>query len=92
MKTLGERLRYARDLRRYGQRELAREVDLSPTAIGLIENDTNSPTIATVQALAEVLHVEPGWLAFGSGAAPVETEEDRQRTAPRRGRPRKGEA
>lgn len=64
--TFGTRLRYARTLRRLTQKELARACGLSQGAIGNYEtNSRRSPK--DVFRIAEVLNVEPAWLAMGTG-------------------------
>jgi transcriptional regulator with XRE-family HTH domain len=89
MQTIGERLRFARELRRYGVRELARTVGITSAAVTWFEADKGEPTLATLRALAAALRVSVVWLTFGEGLPPEETEEDRQRQPPRRGRPPK---
>lgn len=64
--TFGTRLRHARTLRQLTQKELARACGLSQGAIGNYETDSRrSPK--DVFRLAEVLEVEPAWLAMGTG-------------------------
>lgn len=89
METIGARLKFARTLRRLGARELGRLVGLSHNAVSFLESDSSPPTVDTIAALAAALRCSPGWLAFGEGALPEETEEDRAREAPKRGRPKK---
>ncbi len=64
--TLGSRLRHARTLRRLTQAELARACGLSQGAIGNYEADSRR-SAKDVFRLAEVLGVEPAWLAMGTG-------------------------
>ena len=69
VKTFGDRLRHARKLRKLSQKELARACGLSQGAIGNYEsNSRRSPK--DVFRLADVLAVEPAWLAMGTG--PIE--------------------
>ena len=64
--TFGTRLRHARTLRQLTQKELARACGLSQGAIGNYESDSRrSPK--DIFRLAEVLKVEPAWLAMGTG-------------------------
>lgn len=56
--SLGGRLRKIRDERGYSQRELAHKSGISTNAISLIERDENSPSVATLQALATALSVK----------------------------------
>ncbi|MGT2495036.1 helix-turn-helix domain-containing protein [Cupriavidus basilensis] len=64
MKTLGERVRYARKEKRLTQAELAKLVGVSQPMIRKIE--AGSETSKTV-ALAIALGVRPEWLASGAG-------------------------
>jgi transcriptional regulator with XRE-family HTH domain len=64
--TFGSRLRHARTLRRLTQAELARACGLSQGAIGNYESDSRRST-KHVFRIAEVLRVEPAWLAMGTG-------------------------
>jgi len=56
--SLGSRLRKIRDERGFSQRELAQKSGISTNAISLIERDENSPSVATLQALAGALEVK----------------------------------
>lgn len=64
--TFGSRLRHARKLRRLTQAELARACGLSQGAIGNYESDSRRST-KNIFRIAEVLRVEPAWLAMGTG-------------------------
>lgn len=61
---MGARLQAVRIEQGLTKAALARLVKLSPTALAGIENGAQSG-IAVVEALAEVLEVSPGWLAYG---------------------------
>jgi len=65
----GARLRQAREHGNLSIRGLAALASLNPQSIQNLQNNRHSPTIATVEALAGALHVDPRWLAFG----PIET-------------------
>lgn len=65
--TFGTRLRHARTLRRLTQKELARACGLSQGAIGNYETDSRRNP-KDVFRIAEVLNVEPAWLAMGTGS------------------------
>lgn len=56
--SLGRRLRAAREERGLSQRELAAKASISINAISLIERDENSPSVATLQSLANALNVK----------------------------------
>lgn len=70
--SFGNRLRHARTLRGLTQKELARACGLSQGAIGNYETDSRrSPK--DVFRIAEVLGVEPSWLAMGTGPMELQT-------------------
>lgn len=67
MKTLGERLRAARDAKQISQQELARRAGVSPGAIGNLEaGSRKSPR--NLLAIAAALGVSPHWLETGIGS------------------------
>lgn len=55
--SIGEKLRKLRSERSISQRDLARLAKLSPNSISLIERDETSPSVATLQSLANALNV-----------------------------------
>jgi transcriptional regulator with XRE-family HTH domain len=55
--SLGERLRQVRSERNISQRDLAHLAGLSPNSISLIERDETSPSVATLQSLANALNI-----------------------------------
>lgn len=59
--TLGAKLRNLREERGLSQRELARLAGVSANAISLIEREENSPSVSTLQSLAESLSVKMGY-------------------------------
>jgi transcriptional regulator with XRE-family HTH domain len=85
-KTLGSRIREARD--RYGmsQAELARRIGISNTALNQIESGkTQNPGVAYIVAIARVLGVSTDSLLLGG----AEEQPPRPRPQPKRQRPRK---
>ncbi len=60
--VVGENIRRWREMRSYGQAELAREAGVSANTLYRIENGMNRPRPATVRKIAEVLHVDPAVL------------------------------
>lgn len=70
--TFAGRLRFARELRGLGVRELARLAGLSHGTVHSIEthDDDGGVRLGTARELARVLDVRPEWLAFGIGAPP----------------------
>jgi transcriptional regulator with XRE-family HTH domain len=63
--TFAERLTAARTLRGLSRKALAKAADLSLTAVSSLESG-QVPSVATVERLAKVLKISPGWLAFGA--------------------------
>ncbi len=84
IKGVGHRLRTLRQERQLLQRELAEAAGLSLNAVSLIERDQTSPTVATLERLAQALDVPV--VALFSEPAPMTTviltrPEDRERVA-----------
>ena len=63
---IGDRLRSARTAHGLSALALAQRAKTSHTTVGKIERGGTVPTVATAEALATVLNVSPGWLAFGT--------------------------
>ncbi|HSQ25664.1 MAG TPA: cupin domain-containing protein [Anaerolineales bacterium] len=59
--TLGTKLKLLREERGLSQRELARRAGISANSVSLIERDENSPSVSTLQSLAESLMVKMGY-------------------------------
>ncbi|RCW44268.1 helix-turn-helix domain-containing protein [Paenibacillus prosopidis] len=62
MKTLGERLKYAREKKRYTQIEVAEKLDISNGAISGYERNYRDPDTDTLNKLATLYDVTPNWL------------------------------
>ncbi len=70
MKTLAERLRWARERRGHTCAGLDEMSELSAGHVAKIERGgSGDPSISTVTKIAQALGVEPSWLMFG-GARP----------------------
>lgn len=54
---IGEKLKYFRKLRSLSIRVLAEKAGISPNTISLIESNASSPTVATLQNIANVLDI-----------------------------------
>jgi len=76
MKTLAERLRWARGKTGLSQRGLAKLAKLkSERHICQLETGERlNPELKTLTAIADTLGLRVGWLASGEGDAPEETE------------------
>jgi len=60
--TLGERLKKARESKRFTQIEVARKLGISNGAISGYERDYRDPDTETLIKLAELYEVSPNWL------------------------------
>lgn len=65
---LGLRLQTAREQRSLSQNALAKTAGVARTTIGYIESGQTTPSIATVELLAQALGVSVAWLAFDEGS------------------------
>lgn len=70
VKTLRDRLIYARTLRGLSQAELARRSGCAQSAIGNIESGERK-SLRNLIEVARVLNCDPGWLYDGKGAKPM---------------------
>lgn len=71
LRTLGDRVRYARELRLLSGNQLSKVAGLSRAHVGMIERgDVEDPAGSTVQKLAEALGVDADWLLTGHGLGP----------------------
>lgn len=60
--TLGERLKHAREKKRYTQIEVAKMLDISNGAISGYERNYRDPDTDTLNKLATLYEVTPNWL------------------------------
>ncbi len=70
---LGKRLREARELRNKSQDEVGRACGVSRAAVAQWEKGTTAPTADKIEAICEILDVDPVWLLTGKhskGARP----------------------
>ncbi len=71
MRTLGSRLKWARETTTASQTSLARIAGIALRLVALIEaGDRDNPELRTVQKLAKALNVPLAWLANGEGDRP----------------------
>lgn len=76
VKTLKERLIFARELRKLTQAELAKKSKCAQSAIGNVESGTRE-TLRNIVLVARALRVSADWLYDGKGPKP-ENEEPQQ--------------
>jgi transcriptional regulator with XRE-family HTH domain len=69
--TIGERLRQAREARRFSLSEVAERLHLSKAAIGAWEVDRNKPVYEHLYLAAELYRTTADWLIKGEGVAPT---------------------
>jgi transcriptional regulator with XRE-family HTH domain len=65
--SLGTKLRALREERGLSQRELSTQAGISANAVSLIERDENSPSVATLQSLAQALGVKMSYFFEDDG-------------------------
>jgi transcriptional regulator with XRE-family HTH domain len=66
-RAFGERLRVARVQKGLTQAELAEQVRLTRGHIWWLEHGYSYARVDTLERIASVLGVEPGWLQYGKG-------------------------
>lgn len=79
--TIGDRIRYLREVKEIKQVELAKRIGLSQAAISNLETDSSrKPSAPTLMKLAAVLECNPQWIIDGKGDpfswAPVTKESE----------------
>ena len=79
---MGERLRAVRRARGLSLRELAKQLDVSPSLISQVETGRASPSVSTLYAIAQVLSVSVDDLLFDEADRPRRTSPVRAATAP----------
>lgn len=67
--TIGQRVRYARNLRGMTQRQLAQACRSSKYTISCVENDNRNLQAFLFMEIGRVLSVSLDWLAFGKSEA-----------------------
>lgn len=60
--TIGNKIKYARELKGWSQRELARRAEMSSGYIGSVENHTLVPSVKSLKKIAEALNVTTAFL------------------------------
>ena len=84
---MGERLRAVRRARGLSLRELAKQLDVSPSLISQVETGRASPSVSTLYAIAQVLSVSVDDLLFDEADRPRRTSPVRAATDRRINRP-----
>lgn len=66
--TIGDRLRYLIEVRRYTQVELAEKIGVTQAAISnLVTDSSRKPSAPTLLKLAAALQANPDWIMTGQG-------------------------
>lgn len=63
--TYGSRLRHCRKAAGLTQDDLAKKIDMTRSSIANMEADRQRPLVVDAERIAEILGVDPAWLAFG---------------------------
>lgn len=79
--TLGERIRYAREVARLTQDEVARHFGIKRVSVTQWEGNTTRPALDRIVELAYLLNTTPEWLMERKGYPPVGSSTGRARTA-----------
>ena len=64
--TIGQRIKIARTLKKYTQRELAERLELHTLFISELERDIRKPSVSTVIKLSDALDVSTDYLLKGT--------------------------
>ena len=67
MRTLGERLNYARKKRGYTQDSLAEAIGVSRGVIYNLEKNKTEPQAIVINAVCQTLNIDKDWLLCGEG-------------------------
>lgn len=67
MRTIGTRLRFARERRGLTQSDLARRMTVAPQTVNQWESDTKTPGRKNLFKLVEILETRPMWFFYGEG-------------------------
>lgn len=66
--TIGDRIRYLREIKEVKQVDLAKRIGLSQAAISNLETDSSrKPSAPTLMKLAAALECNPDWILNGKG-------------------------
>lgn len=75
MKTLGDRLKKAREEKRYTQMDVAQKLGITNGALSGYERNYREPDIATIKKLAELYGVSVQWLLTGDDSIDFPNED-----------------
>lgn len=75
MNEIGHRLREALKLRHYSQLELARTIQMVPSAISQIVSGARNPSDRTIRDICAALHISEEWLRTGAGDMDAPTDD-----------------
>lgn len=70
-KTIGDRIKAARQTYRMSQQQLSENLDLTRAAVSLYEQDRIRPRDEVVLRLAAIFNTPPEWFAYGRGNPPT---------------------
>lgn len=75
MKTIGQRIKYLREVLNLSQQDVADSTGISRGNISNYEKDRVSPTVDTIVALCKFLNVSADWLLTGKDAVMDDSED-----------------
>lgn len=77
MKTIGDRLKYARKKKGFTQNSLAESIGVSRGVIFNLEKNKTDPQSIVINAICQTLKIQKNWLIDGTGEMEDKTESSR---------------
>lgn len=74
--TVGQRIKFLRTREQLTQRQLAKKLSLSPSAVGMYEQDRRQPSGELIVAISQVFSVSTQWLLTGQPYTRLDFQSD----------------
>ena len=74
--TVGQRIKFLRTREQMTQRQLAKKLSLSPSAVGMYEQDRRQPSGELIVAISGVFSVSTQWLLTGQPYTRLDFQSD----------------
>lgn len=74
--TVGQRIKFLRTREHMTQRQLAKKLSLSPSAVGMYEQDRRQPSGELIVAISGVFSVSTQWLLTGQPYTRLDFQSD----------------
>ena len=74
--TVGQRIKFLRTRDQMTQRQLAKKLSLSPSAVGMYEQDRRQPSGELIVAISGVFSVSTQWLLTGQPYTRLDFQSD----------------